>query len=72
MIEHYDPHEIFNETVLFYKALPESTHQLKGSKSDDITVCKILFCSKVQKKLKPIVIGQPLNPRYFKNINKGI
>jgi len=72
----YEPQNIFNadETGLFYRASPDKTLSYKGQACSSGKVTKerlmvLLYISIYGEKLKPLVIGKSLKPRYFKSID---
>jgi len=71
----YKPQDIFNadETGLLYRALPnkslvEKHNKSSGKKYGKERVSILLAASATEEKLKPLVIGNALKPRCFKNI----
>lgn len=72
----YEPQNIFNadETGLFYRALPDKTFAYKGESCSGGKIAKerltVLLCVSMSgEKLKPLVIGKSVKPRYFKGID---
>ena len=79
LIQSYDRKDVlnFDETGLFWKLLPKKSYVIKGSKhiggkksKKRITIA--LGCSFTSEKLKPLIIGNPLNPRCFKDLKYDI
>lgn len=78
IINEYSPNNIFNadETGIFYKCLPDSTHHLSYGEDD----CRdgkrskervtVLLCTNMSgtEKIKPLLIGKSTKPKCFRGI----
>ena len=64
----------WDETAVFYRALPERTLAVKGTDCYDGKRSKerlsvVLLCSGTGEMITPVVIGKSQQPRCFKNLN---
>lgn len=58
---------IYDETGLYFRALPDKTLAVSGQSKDRVTV--LFGCSASGEKLKPLVVGNCQNPRCMKNVD---
>ncbi|GBM59485.1 Cytosolic purine 5'-nucleotidase [Araneus ventricosus] len=75
LIKDYEQKDIFNadETGLLYNHLPSKTLAIKsdtccGGKKSKVQLTVLCANADGYKKLPPLIIGKPKNPRYFKNV----
>lgn len=74
----YRPSDVFNvdETGLFYRALPDKSHALKGEKCEGGKKAKervtiALCCSLTGEKIKPVVIGESQGTQCFRGVTQS-
>ncbi|KAL3882412.1 hypothetical protein ACJMK2_028755 [Sinanodonta woodiana] len=76
LMKDYQHRDIFNETGLYWRAIPDGTLSFKGAEASVAKIVKdqmtlLLSCNmNGSEKLEPPVIGKSRNPCCFKNVKK--